>query len=471
MEEIVKAETYKGLYGMHKYWGKKPFNVICEFIKKYSKEGDIVLDSFCGSGITLIEALKLNRRAVGFDLNPIAIMLTKASLKRVDIKILKKEFEEIKKELEPLINSLYETTCEKCGGIAYETHVIWNKGEPQEVWYKCDNCKLKKVIRKGNDYDKEQCENPRIKPLWYPTTAMFENSRLNVREGQTVADLFTNRAIVALSYLLDRIKRVKDPIIKETFEITFTGALSQASKLVFVIRRRNKNSTSGKEETGRAEVGSWVVGYWIPEEHFEINVWNCFENRFKKILKGKEDVNKTFSKEIAFYDEFNSLKYSKSGALILNASATDIDIPDNSIDYVFIDPPHGNRILYMEMSLMWNSWLGLEFNCDWENEIVVSEAKYRNKNVDSYSKMMNLALLEIKRVLKYGCYFSLAFNSLDDETWLEMLNMCIGTGFNVVDISPLGYSANSVVQDNRKNALKTDFVITCKKILNQKQKE
>lgn len=461
MSDVKSVETYKGLYAMHKYWGKKPFNVISEYIKKYSVEGDVVLDSFCGSGITIIEALKLNRKAIGIDLNPIALKLTKASLVKTDIKKLKAEFKKIKQELEPLINSLYETTCEKCGSTAYKTHIIWSDEVPTEVWYRCNKCKTKKQIRNGIFSDKAQADNPVIKPLWFPNTLMFENSRINVSFGQKVSDLFTNRALVALSYLLDRIKKVEDQVIRETLELTFTGALSQASKLVFVIRRRNKNS--GKEETGRAEVGSWVIGYWVPQEHFEINVWNCFENRFRRILKGKEEVNIAFENDVKFFNSFAELQQSQTGAIVWNTSATKLEIPDNAIDYVFIDPPHGNRILYMEMSLMWNAWLNLDNKCNWENEIVVSEAKERNKKVDSYTVMMNTSLLEIKRVLKNNKYFSLAFNSLDDETWLEMLNMCIGTGFNVVDIHPLEYSANSVVQDNRKHALKTDFVITCKK--------
>lgn len=463
MEDIIKAETYKGIYAMHKYWGKKPFNVIGEFIKKYTDENDIVLDSFCGSGITLIEALKLNRKTIGVDLNPIAIKLAHTSLTKTDIKKLKAEFEKIKEELEPLINSMYETKCGKCGETALQTHIIWLEEQPVEVWYKCSQCKSKKSVRAGNDFDKHQSENPGMDPLWFPRDTMFENSRINVAPGQTIDELFTKRALVALSYILDRIRKIEDPLIRETLELTFTGAISQASKLVFVIRRRNKNSLDGKAETGRAEVGSWVVGYWVPEEHFEINAWNCFENRFRRTLKGKEEINEIFHDCTSFHCGFESLKSSDSGALIEKGSATELKIPDNSVDYVFIDPPHGNRIPYMEMSLMWNAWLGLEKECDWDNEIIVSEAKARNKTVGTYSEMMKLALDEIKRVLKPNKYFSLAFNSLDDETWSEMLNMCIGSGFVISDIKPLEYSANSVIQDNRQNALKTDFVITCRK--------
>ncbi len=48
------------------------------FIKKYSKEGDIVLDTFSGRGTTILEACLLNRIGIGNDLNPLAFVLTKA---------------------------------------------------------------------------------------------------------------------------------------------------------------------------------------------------------------------------------------------------------------------------------------------------------------------------------------------------------------------------------------------------------
>jgi len=442
------TESYKGLYAMHKYWGKKPFEQINSFIEKYSQKDDVVLDCFCGSGVTLIEAIKANRKAVGIDLNPIAIKLAKASISYTDISLLKKEFDIIKKKLKNTINSLYER--EYDGKKTMVTHIVWNNGDPIEVWYSDDESNKK--IRVGDDTDIEMSDNPAMEAKWYPNTPMFENSRINVNKDQTVSDLFTKRALVGLSLLLDEIKNVKNDSIREALELTLTGTLSQASKLVFVIRRRGKNDTG----ISKAEVGSWVIGYWVPKEHFEINVWNCFENRFKRILKGKEDVN-------SFFTISNGSKsFDTSKCNLITGSATDMPLFDNSIDYVFIDPPHSNRILYMEQSLMWNSWLKLDKNIEWDKEIVVSEAKYRKKDLNSYTILMDLTFKEIKRVLKDGKMFSFAFNSFDDKTWIDTLNLFINNGFEFIEIFPLEYSATSVVQDNRKNALKTDFVFTCK---------
>lgn len=442
---MANTNTYKGIYAMHKYWGKKPFNEISKFIEKYSSPEDTVMDCFCGSGVTLIEAIKAGRKAVGVDLNPIAIKLTNVSMTVVEIEKINATFKAIKKKLKKTIDSLYEMEYE--GEPIMVTHTIWKNGEPIEVWYCTD--RDRKKIRIGNNTDIKMCNEPTIEPKWYPESIMYENSRINVEKEQKVSDLFTPRALVGLSLLCDEIKHIEDDKLRAVFELTLSGTLSQASNLVFVIRGRKKN----KGEPSKAEVGSWVIGYWVPEEHFEINVWNCFENRFKRILKGEQEIYELFS------DKTDD--YMNTHLNLINGSATNIPIDDDSIDYVFIDPPHANRILYMEQSLMWNAWLELDKNINWNDEIIVTGAKNRKeKNIENYNFLLGAAFAEISRVLKPEKYFSLVFNCLDDDTWIDTLNLFVTNGFEIRDIVPLEYSATSVIQDNRKNALKTDFVLT-----------
>lgn len=294
-------------------------------------------------------------------------------------------------------------------------------------------------------------EHPDLAAKWFPTIELFENSRINVGKGETVADLFTPRALVGLSLLYDAIQKIEDANLRDVFEITFTGALSQASNLVFVIRRRKDT----KDRAPRAEVGNWVIGYWKPEEHFEINVWNCFANRFKRIFKGETEINELFASREDHYFEKN--------VQLIHGSASALPLADDSVDYVFIDPPHVNRVPYLEQSLMWNAWLGMADDIDWKKEIIVSEAKARkDKTAANYQKLLGAAFSEIGRVLKPHRYFSMAFNCLDDQIWRDILNLFATHGFELSEIVPLEYSATSVIQDNRKNALKTDFVLTFK---------
>lgn len=51
------AKSYTGIYGMHKYWSKKPYNIIRDFILRYTTKGEIVIDPFCGSGISMGQVL------------------------------------------------------------------------------------------------------------------------------------------------------------------------------------------------------------------------------------------------------------------------------------------------------------------------------------------------------------------------------------------------------------------------------
>lgn len=63
---------------------------------------------------------------------------------------------------------------------------------------------------------------------------------------------------------------------------------------------------------------------------------------------------------------------------------------------------------------------------------------------------------------------SVAFNSWDEEVWHALLSSCSDLGFEVVNVTPIRYSANSVMQDSRKGGLRSDFVVTFRKQLERK---
>lgn len=68
-----------------------------KIIKTFSNEGDIVLDIFSGSGTTLLECLKLKRKGIGIELNPLAILIAKVKTQYIDREILEKNIETWKK--------------------------------------------------------------------------------------------------------------------------------------------------------------------------------------------------------------------------------------------------------------------------------------------------------------------------------------------------------------------------------------
>src|SRR4030042_4639688 len=99
----IVAKSHTSMYLMHKYWARKPHNVVAEYIKTYSKPNEVVLDPFSGSGVTAIESLKLNRKAIAVDLDPLANFITRCTLLPVDLTEFSKVYRRIEKKVKEKI--------------------------------------------------------------------------------------------------------------------------------------------------------------------------------------------------------------------------------------------------------------------------------------------------------------------------------------------------------------------------------
>ena len=62
------------------YPTQKPVALLERIVKASSNQGDVVLDSFCGSGTTLVAAKTLGRKYIGIDQNPEAVRIAQSRL-------------------------------------------------------------------------------------------------------------------------------------------------------------------------------------------------------------------------------------------------------------------------------------------------------------------------------------------------------------------------------------------------------
>ena len=67
-------------HGWHSFPAKFPPQLPEFFISRLTQPGDVVLDPMMGSGTTLLESVRLGRRAIGCDIDPLALTITKAKL-------------------------------------------------------------------------------------------------------------------------------------------------------------------------------------------------------------------------------------------------------------------------------------------------------------------------------------------------------------------------------------------------------
>lgn len=450
-KNISNPDTYKGIYSFHKYWGKKPTESIAFFIQNYTKESDIVLDPFLGSGFISRECLSRKRRFIGIDINPFAVEHTNFLLELPKASVFQSALHKIEEKIKQKINETYSIDN---GKIA--SHYLWNSDEILKVWIKPEvgrsRIEIEPIsfdIEKVKIFSEYSVRN--IRKLTF-----FTNSRINANNQMSIYDLFTRRALHNIDLILDEIKLFPD-IVQKALLLTLTSSSGQMSSMVFAITNRGKTKN---QISNKVEVGSWVIGYWRPKLHFEINVWNCFESRAKKLYKALLDIS---DHQYKIHESISMLLESKQGASILNNDCIDTmqNIPEKTIKLICTDPPHSDRIPYLELSEMWNSILNK--NAFFEKEIIVSNAKERNKKKSEYVEKMKLFIGESSRILTDDGILLIYFNARDTQSWqfLEILDTSADLQF--IGTFPMEYSVNSVVQDNRKGGMKTDYVLVLKK--------
>lgn len=74
------------MQGDQSYIGATPSYVIWNLLERYTRENDIVMDPFCGSGTTLDVAADLKRQAIGFDIAPYREDILKADARKLPVK-------------------------------------------------------------------------------------------------------------------------------------------------------------------------------------------------------------------------------------------------------------------------------------------------------------------------------------------------------------------------------------------------
>lgn len=95
--DFKKVNTKEYTHGFHTYPAMMIPQIVRRLLNLYGKNAKVLLDPFMGSGTSLVEAsLTPNiERAYGFDLNPLAVLMSKVKTTSLDIDILKKELEKI----------------------------------------------------------------------------------------------------------------------------------------------------------------------------------------------------------------------------------------------------------------------------------------------------------------------------------------------------------------------------------------
>lgn len=430
--------AHTSMYVWHKYWSRKTWNVVAEYIKTYSKERDIILDPFVGSGITAMEALKNNRRVIVSDLNPIATEITRLTITPISEMKLFDAFKRVEKKVKDRINKLYLTRCRNCGEKFPLTCAIWEKNKCIEIRYKkcpkCDNsCRSKCSLDKHDKALLNKINKSRI-TSFYPTNKFYYSDGrpfMKKEQYESVDELFTKRNLQALAWLMEAINEEKSKLLRDFLKIGF-------SSMVHLCSNMNPISEGGHFTPFSS---AWIQhSYWYPSgPHMEQNVWDKFDsaiNGHQGLLKAKIESNKWFG-DIRFAKNIEDVIHNKADIYIYNGSCLDLmsKLPDNSIDFIFTDPPYDSSIQYGELSYMWVSWLNAkDMFVDYLSSNEIINNKNQHKDFDVYHSLLSSSFQMMHQVLKKNRYLSLTFHNPTFKVRNATIRAGIFAGFELQKI-------------------------------------
>jgi DNA modification methylase len=274
----------------------------------------------------------------------------------------------------------------------------------------------------------EKIENSDI-PYWFPTDRMMEGkeTRRNDPIGIThVHHFYTKRDTMVISSFLSKSERKTQ---RWMLKMVLTSLLIYASKL-----SRWRLANKSGPLAGTLYVSSTIM---------PLDAMTILPNRIKRLAKGKLSVPSLNS-------NYTTTSTNSSGFFgVLN----------NSIDYIFTDPPFGANLNYSELNFLWESWLKVVTN----NKPEAIENSVQGKGPNEYRQLITACFKEAYRVLKPGHWMTVEFSNTKASVWNSIQTALNDAGFIIANVSALDKKQGSFKAVTTPTAVKQDLVISAYK--------
>jgi len=499
------------IYNAHSYHTKVPHKAIMRYILHYTEPGDIVFDGFCGTGMTGVaarecgsadrkikaeisadmpDALWGERHSIQTELSPAATFIAQGYNLPYPTHLFNIECQEILKKAEATCAWMYKTQHPDSGTICDINYVIWsdvficNACEKELVYwevaldhengcameaFECPSCKalvtkgeLKRAWSSSMDRVKGRIDKtPKKVPVeinyslgsksykkrldkfdlailqkideksidnWFPDSEVPSGSKTDEPRGLGIMHqdmFFTRRNLITASALWAHCNISKSKFV-------FTSLVTRLSKLSNL---HISNYFTGGGGAASGNMKGMLHPPTISLEQNPLKYWPIRVSAIERILR-------------------------PSGSTIIGTgSSTTLPIPDNSMDYMFIDPPFGSNLAYSDLNTIWESWLRVSTNV--KEEAIINNR--HGKALPEYQVIITRCFNEFYRILKPGRWITVEFSNTKASVWTSLQQAIEQAGFIVANVAILdkkqgGYNANVYA-----GAVKQDLAISAYK--------
>lgn len=182
---------------------RNPKEPLAYVIDALTKVGDLVIDPFVGSGTAGREALLSSRRFIGFDINPVAIELSRLLIHPPSPESFHSSVKQIEKLAKQDVLQSYVLE----DGETIATHYLWDKGNMAQVWVPNLQNGRRRQELDPSSHDIELSDSFALhQSQLIRQPQFFSNGRINATPDMSLQHLLTGRAQRNLDILLDAIE-------------------------------------------------------------------------------------------------------------------------------------------------------------------------------------------------------------------------------------------------------------------------
>jgi len=508
------------IYNAHSYHTKVPHKAIMRYILHYTEPGDVVFDGFCGTGMTGVAAqLCGSRREIeelGYRISPDGLVID-ADNNEIS------QFGErltIMSDLSPLATFVAYNYTDRSPFVDFadealalieklEQELSWlyqsNQGELvlSAIWsdvFLCPNCSREfafwdAVVRNGKMQKSFPC--PHCGSIVGKSTSKLTGAVKLDRSFDTKFDPVLRKVVRVPKFVLveETIRegsRRKTRKLNETERSAFTALFEglnwpkiptdeffpgrQTNKLIngtgishichmytpralFAFGQLWQQQLSSARHTalfrfclsainnyisrkqGYFGGGGGVSGtLFTPSLHLERNIFHVLRRKIHKLRSlAEKHLRTTFTSTQSIVDLRN--------------------VPQESVDYIFTDPPFGESLQYAELNMFVEAWLRVKTVV--EEDCVLNYV--HKKDLLFYSSMMVGAFKHYARILKPGRWITIEFHNSQNAVWSAIQQAIESSGLVVADVRVLDKQQRSFNAVNRTGAVDQDLVISAYK--------
>jgi hypothetical protein len=172
-----------------------------------------------------------------------------------------------------------------------------------------------------------------------------------------------------------------------------------------------------------------IYRYKLAAQSVELPMWETFRGRFLNVLAAKDEILQLCNYARRQSNNPRALESQRDFRVLAEDAATlERTLKPGSVDYIFTDPPYGAFISYLDLSILWNHWLGFGVSSDAHaRETIVGGEQGHSE--EHYKASLAQSIKTCMTLLRPDRWFSVVFQHWDASyfaTILETVNECGG---------------------------------------------